>query len=131
VSAPAPDWPIRVYYEDTDASGVAYHANYLRWFERARTEWLRGKGYGQERLRLEAGVAFTVSTIEIEYRKPARLDDELVVRTRVAELRRASVIFEQVLERIGGGESLTTARVRIACVDAATFRPKALPPGLF
>ncbi len=131
MSAPAPDWPIRVYYEDTDASGVAYHANYLRWFERARTEWLRGKGYGQERLRLEAGVAFTVSTIEIEYRKPARLDDELVVRTRVAELRRASVIFEQVLERIGGGESLTTARVRIACVDAATFRPKALPPGLF
>ncbi|HEY0917496.1 MAG TPA: tol-pal system-associated acyl-CoA thioesterase [Solimonas sp.] len=122
-------WPIRVYYEDTDASGVTYHANYLRWFERARTEWLRGKGYGQERLRLEAGVAFTISSIEIEYRKPARLDDELVVRTRVVELRRASLIFEQTL--LGdGGQILTTARVRIACVDAATFRPKALPPGL-
>ncbi len=122
-------WPIRVYYEDTDASGVAYHANYLRWLERARTEWLRGQGYGQERLRLELGVAFTVSTLEIEYRKPARLDDELEVRTRIAELRRASLIFEQSLSR--AGETLTTARVRIACVDAATFRPKALPPGLF
>ncbi|MDM4771721.1 tol-pal system-associated acyl-CoA thioesterase [Solimonas sp. SE-A11] len=123
-------WPIRVYYEDTDASGVVYHANYLRWFERARTEWLREKGYGQERLRLEAGVAFTISTIEIGYLKPARLDDELQVQTRVVELRRASLIFEQSLLR-DDGQVLTTARVRIACVDAATFRPKALPSGLF
>jgi len=122
-------FPIRVYYEDTDASGVAYHANYLRWFERARTEWLRARGYGQERLRVEEGVAFTVSTIEVEYRKPARLDDELQVQTRVAELRRASLIFEQSLLR-ADGQLLSTARVRIACVDAATFRPKALPPGI-
>jgi acyl-CoA thioester hydrolase len=125
----ADGFPLRVYYEDTDASGVAYHANYLRWFERARTEWLRAKGYGQEQLRLDAGVAFTVSTIEVEYRKPARLDDELQVQTRVAELRRASLIFEQSLLR-ADGLLLATARVRIACVDAATFRPKALPPGV-
>lgn len=131
MTEPIADFLVRVYYEDTDASGVAYHANYLRWFERARTEWLRGRGYGQENLRLDAGVAFTVSSLEIEYRKPARLDDELRVQTRIAELRRASLIFEQVLLRVGGGETLTTARVRIACVDAATFRPKALPAGLF
>lgn len=124
-------FPLRVYYEDTDASGVAYHAGYLRWLERARTEWLRGLGYGQERLRLEEGVAFTVSTVEIEYRKPARLDDDLEVQTRVAELRRASVIFEQVLVRVADAAVLTTARVRVACVDASTFRPKALPPGIF
>ncbi|HSW12699.1 MAG TPA: tol-pal system-associated acyl-CoA thioesterase [Solimonas sp.] len=123
-------WPIRVYYEDTDASAVAYHANYLRWFERARTEWLRGRGYSQETLRVDAGVAFTVSTVEIEYRKPARLDDELEVRTQVVELRRASLIFEQQLRRRGSDELLTTARVRVACVDAATFRPKGMPDGL-
>ncbi|MGH8431968.1 MAG: tol-pal system-associated acyl-CoA thioesterase [Solimonas sp.] len=123
-------WSIRVYYEDTDASAVAYHASYLRWFERARTEWLRGRGYSQETLRLDAGVAFTVSAIEIEYRKPARLDDELEVRTRISELRRASLIFEQQICRHGSDELLTTAWVRVACVDAATFRPKGLPAGL-
>jgi len=123
-------FPVRVYYEDTDASAVAYHANYLRWFERARTEWLRGRGYGQEALRVEAGVAFTVSKIEIDYRKPARLDDALEVHTRIAELRGASLIFEQRLCRPGSAEALTTARVRVACVDAVTFRPKALPAGL-
>lgn len=122
--------PLRVYYEDTDASAVAYHASYLRWFERARTEWLRGRGYSQELLRVDAGVAFTVSKIEIEYRKPARLDDQLEVLTRVAELRRASLIFEQELRRAGAVEVLAFARSRVACVDAATFRPKGLPAGL-
>jgi acyl-CoA thioester hydrolase len=121
-------WPIRVYYEDTDVSGVTYHANYLRWFERARTEWLRGRGYNQERLRLEHGVAFTVSRLEIDYLLPARLDDELLVVTRVAQLKRASMMFAQELRIPARGDAvLSRASVRAACVDAATFKPVRLP----
>lgn len=124
-------WPIRVYYEDTDASGVVYHANYLRWFERARTEWLRAMGYSQERLRTEFNLAFTLADIEVRYRKPARLDDELEVQTQVTQLRRASMRFGQVLRRRGGGEVLAEGSVRVACVLATTFGPTALPEGLF
>lgn len=124
-------WPIRVYYEDTDVSGVTYHANYLRWFERGRTEWLRGRGYNQERLRLEHGIAFTVSRLEIEYLLPARLDDELVVVTRIGQIRRASVTFAQELRiPARGREVLSKATVRAACVDATTFKPVRLPEGL-
>ena len=121
--------PVRVYYEDTDASGVAYHANYLRWFERGRTEWLRSRGFGQEDLRLREGIAFTIASLQIDYLKPARLDDLLDVVTRIGELKRASVVFEQTLRRAGSGELLARISVRAACVDAATFRPKALPSG--
>jgi acyl-CoA thioester hydrolase len=119
--------PVRVYYEDTDASAVAYHASYLRWFERARTEWLRARGMGQEDLRLRLGVAFTLASIEVRYRRPARLDDELEVLTEVAELRKASLEFEQRVRRRRDGELLTEAWVRVGCVDAETFRPRALP----
>lgn len=120
-------WPIRVYWEDTDASGVVYHANYLRWFERARTEWLRAKGFDQERLRLEKGVAFTVAGLEIQYRRPARLDDALRVTVVVSEARRASLSFFQTLLPAESMEPLASATVRVACVDAASFRPRALP----
>jgi len=124
-------WPLRVYYEDTDASGVAYHANYLRWFERARTEWLRAQGYGQEQLRTELGVAFTVAGLEIAYLRPARLDDELEVVTMVAERRRASLRFEQQLRRPGQpGAVLARVSVRVACVDAGRFKPCAMPEAL-
>src|SRR5690349_816525 len=124
-------WPIRVYYEDTDASGVAYHANYLRWFERARTEWLRAGGFNQEQLRQELGIAFTVANIEIAYLRPARLDDELQVITRVSERRRASLRFDQELRRLGpDGQLLATASVRAGCVDQATFKPRAMPAPL-
>jgi acyl-CoA thioester hydrolase len=121
--------PVRVYYEDTDASGVAYHANYLRWFERGRTEWLRSRGYGQEDLRLREGIAFTLASLQIDYLKPARLDDLLDVVTRIGELKRASVVFEQWLQRAGSDQVLARLTARAACVDAATFRPKPLPPG--
>ncbi|HEY1078075.1 MAG TPA: tol-pal system-associated acyl-CoA thioesterase [Fontimonas sp.] len=121
------EWPIRVYYEDTDASGVAYHANYLRWFERARTEWLRTLELGQERLRDELGVVFTVAGLDIVYRRPARLDDRLQVQTRVASIKRASLVFEQRLLRSADGELLATVSVRIGCVGYADFRPVALP----
>jgi acyl-CoA thioester hydrolase len=123
-------FPIRVYYEDTDASGVAYHANYLRWFERGRTEWLRSLGFSQELLREELAVAFTVANLQIDYRRPARLDDLLEVATRVAEVRAASLVFEQVLGPAGGGQLLARASVRVGCVDMADFRPTALPGGL-
>lgn len=122
-------WAIRVYYEDTDVSGVVYHANYLRWFERARTEWLRGRGLGQEVLMQQHGIAFTVAGMEIDWVRPARLDDELEVVTVVAEQRRASINFEQILRRKGGdGSVMCRARVRVACVDAKSFRPRAMPP---
>lgn len=120
-------WPLRVYWEDTDASGVVYHANYLRWFERARTEWLRAKGHDQESMRTQLGIAFTVASLEIRYLKPARLDDALEVQLEVPEARRASLGFRQRLLRTGTGEILSEASVRVGCVDAATFRPRALP----
>ena len=120
-------WPIRVYWEDTDASGVVYHANYLRWFERARTEWLRARGLNQEDLRHQEGVAFTVANLHVDYVRPARLDDDLVIQTRLSAIGRASVEFEQRLRRAGGDEELARLQARVACVDAASFKPRALP----
>jgi acyl-CoA thioester hydrolase len=121
--------PLRVYWEDTDASGVVYHANYLRWFERARTEWLRALGYSQDRLMTEVGIAFTVASIEILYRRPARLDDQIEVFTSIAELKNVSLIFSQVLRRVEApDEILAKASVRVACVDAKTFMPRRIPP---
>lgn len=120
-------WPVRAYWEDTDASGVVYHANYLRWFERARTEWLRARGYDQEAMRVKLGIAFTVASLEIRYLRPARLDDALEVQTEVVEVKRASLSFRQRLVRPASGELLSEITVRAGCVDAATFRPRALP----
>lgn len=124
-------WPLRVYYEDTDLSGVVYHANYLKFFERARTEWLRALGCSQERLRDEVQVVFTVSRVEVAFLKPARLDDELDASVVVGEVRRASLGLTQELWRRGSTPMLlATAAVRVACVDAARFRPVALPAAL-
>lgn len=123
-------FPVRVYYEDTDASGVTYHANYLRWFERARTEWLRVLGLQQETLRDELGAVFTVASMEIEFRRPARLDDLLEVQTGAPQTRRASVVFEQALVRPGGNELLARARVKVGCVSALDFRPIPLPEAM-
>src|ERR1044071_1087355 len=92
-------WTVRVYYEDTDASGVVYHAAYLRFFERARTEWLRALGHGQEQLRQSSGLAFTVANMEIAFVKPARLDDELEVTVEIEQLRGASLKIRQNLRR--------------------------------
>lgn len=127
MSNPAFVWPLRVYYEDTDASGVAYHANYLRWFERARTEWLRSLGFEQARLHDELGVVFTVASLEIRYRRPARLDDEVRVEVRVPLVRHASLQFEQRLLRVADRELLAELGAKVGCVDAAGFRPAAVP----
>lgn len=120
--------PVRVYYEDTDAGGVVYYANYLKYMERARTEWLRDSGWGQAELAERHGVLFAVSSIELDYRAPARLDDALEVEARIEATGRARIDFAQRVLR--GGRELCTGRVRVACLDAATFRPRALPPEL-
>ena len=121
-------WPVRVYWEDTDASGVVYHANYLRWFERGRTEWLRALGFDQDKLMREVGVAFTVASLDIQYKRPARLDDELEVVTHIAELKKASLTFAQILSRREDNAAvLCQASVQVACVDARTFAPRRMP----
>ena len=120
-------WPVRVYWEDTDASGVVYHANYLRWFERARTEWLRALGHDQESMRGVLGIAFTVASLEIRYLRPARLDDALEVVVTVGQMRRASLEFVQTLRKAAAPTVLSEARVRVGCVDVESFRPRPLP----
>lgn len=126
------NWPIRIYYEDTDVSGVVYHANYLRYFERARTEWLRAQGLSQEVLRVEHGIAFTVANMQIDFLMPARLDDQLNVTVEQTSRKRASLIFSQTLCRADAPEQvLTRATARVGCVDTVNFRPRALPDGMF
>ena len=124
---PAFSWPLRVYWEDTDASGVVYHANYLRWFERARTEWLRARGFYQDTLCKELGISFTVASIDIRYFRPARLDDALEARVQISSRRKASLVFQQSLWRTDGDVLLAEAGVKVACVDAKSFRPRAMP----
>lgn len=121
-------WPVRIYYEDTDVSGVVYHANYLRYFERARTEWLRHKGLSQEVLRTEHGIAFTVANMQIDFRSPARLDDVLEATVELTSRKRASLIFTQSLRRAAPSpQVLCEASVRVGCVDVVNFKPRALP----
>lgn len=118
--------PARVYWEDTDASGIVYHANYLRFFERGRSDSLRLLGLGQRSL-LEAGLAFVVRSLTLDCRKPARLDDALQIRSSVADLSGASLIMRQRLLR--DGEELVTADVRLACIEPAG-RPRRIPPAM-
>ena len=121
-------WPVRVYWEDTDAGGIVYYANYLKFMERARTELLRSFGVRQSRLAAEQGLIFAIVSVHLDYRLPARLDDLLMVTCQVATEGRASFAFQQSIwrERIGG-ELLTTGSTRVACLDAKTLRPRRLP----
>lgn len=119
---------IRVYYEDTDAGGIVFYANYLKFMERARTEWLRTLGYGQNRMAAEAGRIFVVAGLDMSYRKPARLDDLLTVETSVTRLGRASIHFAQRVLR--EGELLATGNIQVCCVDASSLRPAELPNDL-
>ena len=121
-------WPVRVYFEDTDAGGIVYYANFLKFFERARTEWLRAHGIESRRLARDAGVQFVVTDMQVQYRRPARLDDALTIATRVAERTRASLVFAQ--RALRGEELLVTAHVRAACVDTHTLTPRRLPAAL-
>jgi len=120
---------VRVYYEDTDAGGVVYHANYLRFLERARTEWLRGQGYEQDVLR-EQGVIFTVRSAALEFIKPARFNDLLDVSVIIRKIRGASVDIHQTVTGPSGA-ILCEGEVRIACIDAVTLRPRPIPENMF
>ena len=119
--------PTRVYWEDTDAGGVVYHGSYLRLLDRARVEWLRARGVGQQALR-ERDIVLAVRAMTLDFRKPARLDDELAITVVLREVRGASFTVAQELLR--GDECLLRAEVRIACLTASDFRPRALPPGI-
>ncbi len=118
-------WPVRVYYEDTDAGGIVFYANYLKFFERARTEWLRAAGIGQQDLIDTDNAGFVVKSATIDYHAPARLDDEITLTLAVEKLGRASVQFAQKAYR--GDVLLAEASVKVGCVDLASVRPRSLP----
>ena len=126
-------FPIRIYWEDTDAGGIVFYANYLKFFERARTEWLRAAGVGQQQLRELTGGMFVVSDAQLRYHRPARLDDELIVTAQLQESGRASLTIGQ--QALLKPEQMTDSRpvllcegtIRIGWVDAATMRPARMP----
>jgi acyl-CoA thioester hydrolase len=121
-------WPVRVYYEDTDAGGVVYHANYLKFFERARTERLRLIGFEQDELRRSLGIVFAVKSVQVNYLRPARFNDSLWVSAEVAEVKRASLTFTQDIRlRLPEGEKLCEATIRVACLTEGAMRPAAIP----
>lgn len=120
-------YSVRVYWEDTDAGGVVYYANYLKFMERARTEWLRSLGFEQDTLRDRDQRVFVVRRVEIDYLAPARLDDLLTLDTQLVGITRTSMTVTQT---IGAGKPLTQARVQLACVDAVSFKPARIPATL-
>jgi acyl-CoA thioester hydrolase len=130
VSAKQPfSWPVRVYWEDTDAGGVVYHAGYLRFMERARSEWMRALGVDQMAFKQATGLAFMVRDMHIDFLRPALLDDELSVTVEVKEWRTASILFTQTITRMDG-VCLIRASVRVACVDLQRMRPAPIPADL-
>lgn len=123
-------WPVRVYYEDTDTGGIVYHANYLKFLERARTEWLRHLGFEQSTLKQELGIMFAVHSLEIAFRKPAVFDDLLDVETSLGGHKNVSLVFDQRIVRRSGdeqAETLCQATVTCACLDRHSLRPRAIP----
>ena len=117
--------PLRVYWEDTDAGGVVFYANYLKFFERARTEWLRSLGFEQQRLRQQTGAIFVVSETRVRYHRPALLDDLLSISVEPREIGRASMLIAQAAHR--GGDLLAEGEIRIGCVRAHDLKPQRLP----
>ena len=121
-------WPVRVYYEDTDSGGVVYYANYLKFMERARTEWLRSLGFEQDRLAERAGVIFAVRSATVEFISPARFNDALEVSAQVMQRRRASLTFKQGVYHAEQPErALCSGLVRVACLSVVDFKPQAIP----
>ena len=122
-------WPTRIYWEDTDAGGVVYHARYVAFMERARTEWMRAMGYGQEAMRSGDGQVFVVRAMALDFLRPARLDDALETTVELLQCRRASLVMRQAVLR--DGQPLVTAQVRLAAVGARDFRPQAMDDTLY
>ena len=125
-------WPVRVYWEDTDAGGIVFYANYLKFFERARTEWLRSRGISQAQLRETTGGIFVVSDTQVRYLNPARLDDELLVTAQALEIGRASLTIRQRAVRHTAGSPLLLCEgsIRIGWVDESTLKPARIPPSV-
>jgi acyl-CoA thioester hydrolase len=121
-------WPVRVYYEDTDAGGVVFYANYLKFFERARTELLRYYGFEQDTLLAEEQVLFVVRSVNIDYLKPARFNELLSVTANIIEQKKISLVFEQVVSR--QQDVLCRGQVKIVCLDAQTMKPKPIPSAI-
>ena len=120
---------IRIYWEDTDAGGVVYYANYLKFMERCRTEWLRSLGIDQYRLRLERQLQFAVVNVAVDFLRPAVLNDEIIVTAELARLSGATISFKQTILR--GDTQLIDASTRVACLDSGTLKPRAIPKDLF
>lgn len=119
-------WPVRIYYEDTDAAGVVYHGNYLKYMERARTEWLRATGYSHEKLREQEGIVFVVTEMTISFQKPACIDEQIEVRVKLVKAGGASLRFMQtIINELE--EVICRADVNVACLDAGTLKPKRIP----
>ena len=122
------NWPVRVYYEDTDAGGVVFYANYLKFFERARTEMLRSIGFEQDKLMTEQTLIFVVRSVKVDYLKPARFNDQLDVSAKVIEYKKTNFTFEQSIT--SGQDLLCTGEIRIACLDAQSMKPKLIPSAI-
>jgi len=122
-------WPIRIYYEDTDGGGVVYHTNYIKFMERARTEWLRNLGFEQDELRDRNGVIFAVRSAQVDYFLPAKFNDELMVSSRVIKKGKASIIIEQEVMR--KSQILCKGIIKVGTLDDKNFRPKAMPESLY
>ncbi|PIE83123.1 MAG: tol-pal system-associated acyl-CoA thioesterase [Candidatus Contendobacter odensis] len=123
-------WSVRIYYEDTDSGGVVYYANYLKYMERARTEWLRSKGFEQDDLLHHQGLMFAVRALHVDYHRPARFNDLLDVVSQVLEVRGASLLFAQSIWRNGVEKPLCSAQVKVACIDAKTLHVRRMPQQL-
>lgn len=123
-------FPARVYYEDTDAGGVVFYANYLKFMERARTELLRTLGFEQQQLAAVDDLVFAVVKVTVNYRKPARLDDQLEVGARVVDVGRSSLVFEQFVRRASDQVVLADGEIRAACLTAAGFKPRSIPQSI-
>lgn len=129
-------WPIRVYYEDTDTGGVVYHTNYIKFMERARTEWLRDLGFEQDELRANDGVIFAVQSVQVGYFLPAKFNDELMVSSQVIKNGKASITIEQdILRKLKSNneknELLCKGIIKVVTLDDKSFRPKAMPEKLY
>lgn len=120
------NFSVRVYYEDTDAGGVVYNASYIRFLERARTEFLRSFGISQQKL-LAEHIGFVVASLNVDFKRPARLDDELVIKCKITEVGKAFVVFAQEITNVDGSIVYIKASVKIACVNLTQMRPMAFP----
>ncbi len=121
-------WPIRVYYEDTDAGGLVFHANYLKFLERARTEMLRSRGFEQDRLIAEENLIFVIRSLSIDYLKPARFNEQIDVGSKIIENTKTSLIFEQSITR--QEDVLCNAKIRVVCLNAQSMKPKVIPSAI-